>query len=53
MSKSEINRRSGAVQKRLERNWAEIERAMDYLVKTSRKDMGWREALGRPYENRH
>lgn len=37
----------------LEKNWREIEKAADYLVKTSQPGLSWRELLGRNNETDH
>ncbi len=37
----------------LERDWKEIEKSMEYLRKTDRSGLTWRELLGRPHECNH
>jgi len=37
----------------LDRNWKEIEKSMEYLRKTDRSGLTWRELLGRPHECNH
>ncbi len=37
-------------QQELEDNWREIEKAADYLVKTSNPNLSWQDLLGRGYE---
>ncbi|KKQ18691.1 MAG: hypothetical protein US31_C0002G0036 [Berkelbacteria bacterium GW2011_GWA1_36_9] len=31
-------------------DWKEIKESIDYLVKTDRSNLSWRELLGRPHE---
>jgi hypothetical protein len=48
-----INQKDKEKQRELEKNWREIEKASDYLVKTSNPNLSWQELLGRGYETDH
>lgn len=39
--------------RKVEREWREIEKAFDYLARTSKPGVSWQELLGRGYETDH